>query len=645
MILFLVLLFIYNTIKYENNVEKYERYIYAVLQWHMFMLGMLYVLSVIRKVNILFISLGIIFINILLIIIIWKKIKIKDWTSSRINLNIRESIIPTIKKIGFFAIPICMFLIVLLITIKTVPYNYDSMTYHLPRIAHWAQNQTIAPYASNIDRQIGSTRIASYICLYVYILAGKTDVLVNLVQCMAYGTSALMVYAISRKMKLGKELSILASVFFLAMPIAIAEATTTQNDNYASMWLLFFVYLLLDFNDKQIRLQDSVYTKRKVFYIASCVALGYLTKPAVCFAMLIFLIWTLICVISRKDDVKLIMKLLCIGILTCILYVLPSILENIVAFGSISPSNVGKAQLVGTFKINYLVINFLKTFTYNFGNSLIPNMKDWMSKILYFIADILCVDINDASISENATGYGFSSYPYGCDTALQPFLMTLVLLGCVWCVIRKKNEEAFKKEYCYSSVLSFIMLCIFMRWHHFITRYMIGYFALFCPLIVIQLVDFIEVFKSRIVKRILLLFISVICLINFMLAIKNNWDIDTKEYPRTYFYHVGGSRNDYEKMCDVIRQNGYDEIGLHCGVNSYEYPLWGILQYDKQEYIIRHIFVEGDLAKYEDKKFSPDCLLFIDSGLGDVVSYNGHNYKKMDIEVENYIFLYEKVIE
>lgn len=62
-----------------------------------------------------------------------------------------------------------------LLALGTIPYNWDSMTYHLPRIAYWRQNRSIAHYATNCIRQISSPVLAEFVNLHVYILCRGHD--------------------------------------------------------------------------------------------------------------------------------------------------------------------------------------------------------------------------------------------------------------------------------------------------------------------------------------------------------------------------------------------------------------------------------------------------------------------------------------
>ena len=175
----------------------------------------------------------------------------------------------------------------------------------------------------------------------------------------------ILIYALTRRLGGKQMFSIMASILFVTAPIAFAEATTTQVDHFAALWLLMFVYLMFDLTDEKVSLKFNYHMAEKVIFGALIIALGYLTKPSVCFGYLIFLIWILIVCLRRKDNIKVIFKLLILTVPTVLLPIIPEWIRNFSAFSVIAHSSVGQRQLVGTLRPNYLLINFLKNFTYN----------------------------------------------------------------------------------------------------------------------------------------------------------------------------------------------------------------------------------------------------------------------------------------
>ena len=477
-----------------------------MLFWHIYLLCTIYLTSILKILNISSILTCELLTSFIVLRRIYKsKIKVIDInsipkvgiTSFKLDgkLNIE-------KYTNLFVIILIYLLwaIAILISYNTVVYNWDSMTYHLPRVAHWTQNQSVFPYATHSSRQIGSTSLTSYVCTYIYILSGEKEIFLNWVQCFAYGIDAYMVYAIAKKCKVKTKYCLVSSLIFMVLPIAFAEASTTQNDLYATMWLLFFVYIILDFNNVNIKLSLDMQSVLKVIWLAMCLAIGYLSKPSVCFAMAVALLWTLYQVIRRKDSPKTVVGMLCIGIIVCFILVLPSWLQNFIVWNKISPDNVGKQQLIGTIDIRYMFINFLKNSSYNLGNSIIPQFKETLSNILYMVSEIVGVRLNDETISEGGTAYGFSSHPYGCDTAMNPLVMVLFICAIVVLFTTWKKQTSTGRQYTLFALFSYIIFCFFLRWEHFISRYMVSYFALMCPAIVIQL-QLIEDYIKSIWKR------------------------------------------------------------------------------------------------------------------------------------------------
>jgi hypothetical protein len=65
------------------------------------------------------------------------------------------------------------------------PNNYDSMTYHMARIAHWLQNGSVRFYPTHNPRQLHLAPFAEYAILQFQVLTGGSDRFANAVQWFA----------------------------------------------------------------------------------------------------------------------------------------------------------------------------------------------------------------------------------------------------------------------------------------------------------------------------------------------------------------------------------------------------------------------------------------------------------------------------
>ncbi len=152
--------------------------------------------------------------------------------------HLRESgIFAGIMLIAIF----CFTAVLLFVAILAAPNNYDSMTYHLARVGHWVQDQSIAFYGTSIPRQNYMPPWSSWAMLQLVLLQGD-DRLVNLVQWLSYSGCILGASLVTERLGGTRRLGILAAFFVASLPMAIFESTTTQNDLVMSFWLICVVY-------------------------------------------------------------------------------------------------------------------------------------------------------------------------------------------------------------------------------------------------------------------------------------------------------------------------------------------------------------------------------------------------------------------
>src|SRR6185295_20361585 len=163
-------------------------------------------------------------------------------------------------------------LITFVIAIFAVPSLWDAHTYHMPRVMHWAQNQSVAHYPTHIQRQLWSSPGAEFIVLHFYVLS-ETDRFLALVPWGAFVVSIAASALIARELGATPRGQLMASVFAASLPGAIAQSAGGQVDIVAGMWICCFAWLSL----RVINSKDLSWPR--VILAGSSLGLALLTKP------------------------------------------------------------------------------------------------------------------------------------------------------------------------------------------------------------------------------------------------------------------------------------------------------------------------------------------------------------------------------
>lgn len=521
---------------------------------------------------------------------------------------------------------VVVYVILFTMAVLTIPYNWDSMTYHIPRVVQWAQNKSVAHYAVKDIRQVASPVLHEFICLDIYLLAKNRDFLFNCIQASAFITNSWLIYEISKKLGCAKRYSRMAALIFISTPIAFAEALTTQNDNLSCLFFLIFTYNAMDFLSINKKIEDDKETYKKCFVIAACVGFGYITKPTVSIGMLVMSIVVFVLCIVRHDKVKIVLRIASISVPTMLIIIAPEALRNIQTFGSILAHQTGARQLVGTLNPRYLFINGLKNYSFNLPA--VYNANDLLKALVEKIADLINVDINAASISED--GRSFYVAPVntlGHDTAVSPAVVIFFTAAVIWCLSRKEKNNKLAVAYTYLTMIMFVIICIFVRWEPFVSRYMLPYLALMSPSIAIWLEDMSKNSKNTLLRESCTVSVGCICIMGLALIFSYHGGIALKSLyvgrPDGYFINNSSIGSEYINACNLIKINGNKKIGLIWSGDRYEYPIWQMTKHDVEE--IRHISVNNETSRYEDASYVPDCILAT-SDLGDEIEFNGNSY-------------------
>lgn len=120
------------------------------------------------------------------------------------------------------------------------------MTYHLARVAHWMQFRSVGAYPTNITRQVVLTPGAEYVLLALQAISGS-ERFANLLQYAAWLLLAASAPTLARTFGAPRALARWSALLVAAAPMAVLQASSSQNDLVASLMTLAVVFACLPF--------------------------------------------------------------------------------------------------------------------------------------------------------------------------------------------------------------------------------------------------------------------------------------------------------------------------------------------------------------------------------------------------------------
>ncbi len=133
----------------------------------------------------------------------------------------------------------------LLIALWYPPNNYDSMTYHLPKIEHWVAQRDVGFFATRIHRQDSFAPGAEYLLLQLRLLTGGSTVY-NLLQWFAGIGCALVASRVAGQLGGDRRAQLLSAFVVGTTPMVVMQSSSTQTDLVTAAWVICLATLVLD---------------------------------------------------------------------------------------------------------------------------------------------------------------------------------------------------------------------------------------------------------------------------------------------------------------------------------------------------------------------------------------------------------------
>jgi len=487
--------------------------------------------------------------------------------------------------------------------------NSDSLFYHMSRVAHWAQNRSLAHYSTNYVLQLMHQIFSELLILQLRFLWGN-DQLANLVQYFSFIGSIMSVTAIASLLGVGNRGQWLAAAFAFSIPSALLEATSTQNDIVAAFWLLALLYFVIYSLKKKLLLID-------ILCIGVILGLGLLTKATFYFYAILTIGYFCINRLVRSFTLKTVAQLALIGLIAAILN-LGFWVRNQITFnspfgqGAYVTSNISQLSNPGL-----LITGPIKILSQNFmtpDEEINASLIEWLHSTFTSL---------DPSMPQFDLEWGWNHE----DLAGNPMHVILIFISLILLLILNKRVKE-RTIWIYLALVmgSIYLISVFTRDDVYGIRYQLPFFFAFGPIFGISV--------NLINKKTLSAFIIVMLLLSSLpwilfnrirplIAMRDSSDpftipclagcttgsILNETSSNIIFGSLVEFRESYTAAAEAVSASGCLDVGLLLDSHDPEFLFWWLLDVPESGIRIETGTTIPELQRYVDPNFKPCTIL------------------------------------
>ena len=504
-----------------------------------------------------------------------------------------------------------------LIAIVSPPNNWDSMTYHMSRVAHWMQNRSVEHYPTSYVPQLFHPPGAEFAIMHFQIISGG-DRFANLIQWLSMVGSAIAVSLIAKQLGANLRGQVFAAVFAATLPMGILQGSSTQNDYAVCFWVVCFVSCGLAGMSAGITLSNTL-------KIGASLGLALLTKTTAYIFSLPFILWFIIVGIKRFHQ-KMLPPILMIAAVTLILNI-GHFWRNYDLFGYLigAPQDFSKEYKIEIFTLPTFLSNVIRNLAMHTGTS-ISKINGLIVAVVKLLHKILGILPNDPRITwPPGQVYALSTPSFNENNATNPIHFGLIF-ATILLILNNPKLRQIKIVIVYltATITTFLLLCLLLKLQPWQSRHHLTFFVLFAPLFGLTIS---QLSNYKIANSIvgILIFMSLPWIFNNkfrpLLGESNIFNSSRNEL---YFTSRPKIEFAYYQAVDFVKSQNCTNIGLSFWTkNSWEYPLWVLFQQPgKPTPRIEHIstidpVVEKKLNSEPYKSFIPCAIVYQSTKIDD----------------------------
>jgi hypothetical protein len=481
--------------------------------------------------------------------------------------------------------------------------TWDSLTYHMSRVAHWAQNASLRPFATGIERQLYMPPGAEIGFLQAYVL-GAGDRWVNLVNWTAWVCAAVVASFVAARLGAPRTAQLAGAALVISLPMAVSQASSTMTDLFVGLWLLACAGELLWMRSAKATLGSIA-----VFALAAGLAAN--TKPTAYVALMPLGLWFVIDRFQHGGWRAAIGSTVMAGLIAG-LVLLPHWSRNLQVYGSpLGPVGVMRGFANERMDPQAVVSNLLRNAALHAGTP-IPGVSEWLTAAVVRVHAGLRIDPNDdrtTAFSEWTRVGGMSLSEVRTGNTLHLGLL-LAALAALLLLRRRMPRQVWL--YAGMLLLTLFLYSLLFKWQVFGNRLHLPYFLLACPLIAAIL--------GRLASPTAVAAVGMAALVlawpwatrlTSRPLLPSDSERSVLHAPRLEqtFRHSPGLARLYPNLTVPILSRDCTQVGIELLGDGAEYPLWTMLGAPRRELRIEWLVAGTPSARYADPSFEPCAVI------------------------------------
>ena len=493
----------------------------------------------------------------------------------------RDGALPRWPKLGLnradrvlAGVVVALLLAELIVALVSPPNNYDSQTYHLPKIEHWVVQRDVQFFPTRIHRQLTMAPGAEYLLLHLRLLTGG-NLLYNLLQ---WSAGVLCVLAASRVAgQLGghRRAQLVTAFVVGTAPIVTLEASSTQTDLVVAAWVVSVATLVLDELHRRTPWAAAALLGAGAGLTALTKATGLLGAGP------LLLLWA----VSQLRRAPL--RALASGALVVAVAVViagPYLYRVDQTFGNpLGPDYLRSSVSMQRHDPAAILVNALHI-GHTALDTPITSLDNAAAHAIDRLSRGLGVNPDDRRIVFPDSTFPTVSWPPDEDRASFPLQGILVLVGAVVLLVRGTR---LVRGYTGMVVLAAILYAALVKWQPWGNRLVIFLLVLGAPLAGLWLGSVLTPGPGR-VRRVGAWVAAAALVVGAGaggLAVGYGWprrlvgsgSVFTESRTQQLFNRRPKWLGDYEAAADALRAAGVRRVGLVQGDDTWEYPWWVLL--------------------------------------------------------------------